>query len=151
MFVNINKQGSTVQNSTRKHTKHDEKVKLDKEAHQAASQNFFRYKARAWWKLRHSPWIISPLKNFWGAAKFVTVNTPQKFQECWFRLHYERVLWRTQKASYKVYCLLHCTCYYSKKPNMRCEMFFFSTGYSFMLLNNSKLPQEKFTETFLLR
>ena len=33
MFVNINKQGSTVQ---RKHTKREEKVKLDKEAHQDA-------------------------------------------------------------------------------------------------------------------
>ena len=38
--MNINKQGSTVQNSTRKHTKRDEKVKLDKEEHQDASQNF---------------------------------------------------------------------------------------------------------------
>ena len=36
VFVNINKQGSTVQ---RKHTKHEEKVKLDKEAHQDARQN----------------------------------------------------------------------------------------------------------------
>ena len=36
MFVNINKQGSTVQ---RKHTKREEKVKLDKEAHQDARQN----------------------------------------------------------------------------------------------------------------
>ena len=35
MFVNINKQGSTVQ---RKHTKREEKVKLDKEAHQDARQ-----------------------------------------------------------------------------------------------------------------
>ena len=34
MFVNINKKGSTVQNSTRKHTKCEEKVKLDNEAHQ---------------------------------------------------------------------------------------------------------------------
>ena len=25
------------------------------------------------------------------------VYTPQKFQECRFRLHYESVLWRTQK------------------------------------------------------
>ena len=39
MFVNINKQGSTVQNSTRKHTKREEKVKLDKEGHQDARQN----------------------------------------------------------------------------------------------------------------
>ena len=39
MFVNINKQGSTVQNSTRKHTAHEEKVKFDKEAHQFARQN----------------------------------------------------------------------------------------------------------------
>ena len=39
MFVNINKQGSTVQNSTRKHTKREEKVKLDKEAHQDERQN----------------------------------------------------------------------------------------------------------------
>ena len=36
MFVNINKKGSTVQ---RKHTKREEKVKLDKEAHQDARQN----------------------------------------------------------------------------------------------------------------
>ena len=36
VFVNINKQGSTVQ---RKHTKREEKVKLDKEAHQDARQN----------------------------------------------------------------------------------------------------------------
>ena len=36
MFVNINKQGSTVQ---RKHTKREEKVKLGKEAHQDARQN----------------------------------------------------------------------------------------------------------------
>ena len=39
MFVNINKQGSTVQNSTRKHTKCEEKVKVNKEAHQDARQN----------------------------------------------------------------------------------------------------------------
>ena len=41
MFVNINKQGSTVQNSTRKHTEREEKVKLDNEqneAHQDARQ-----------------------------------------------------------------------------------------------------------------
>ena len=36
MFVNINKQGSTVQISTKKHTKREQKVKLDKEAHQDA-------------------------------------------------------------------------------------------------------------------
>ena len=30
---------------------------------------------------------------FWG-AKFVTMNTPQKFQECRFRLHHESVLLR---------------------------------------------------------
>ena len=35
----MNKQGSTGQNSTRKHTKHEEKVKLEKEAHQDARQN----------------------------------------------------------------------------------------------------------------
>ena len=35
MFVNINKQGSTVQNSTRERTKREEKVKLDKEAGKA--------------------------------------------------------------------------------------------------------------------
>ena len=34
--MNINKQGSTVQNSTRKHAKQEEKFKLDKEAHQQA-------------------------------------------------------------------------------------------------------------------
>ena len=37
--MNINKQGSTVQNSTRKHTNREEKVKLDKEAQQDARQN----------------------------------------------------------------------------------------------------------------
>ena len=37
--MNINKQGSTVQNSTRKHTKSEEKVNLDKGAHQDARQN----------------------------------------------------------------------------------------------------------------
>ena len=36
MFVNINKQGSTVQ---RKHTEREVKVKLDKEAHKDARQN----------------------------------------------------------------------------------------------------------------
>ena len=36
--MNINKQGSKVQNSTRKHTKREEKVKLNKEAHQDAWQ-----------------------------------------------------------------------------------------------------------------
>ena len=36
--MNINKQGSTVKNSTRKHTKREEKLKLDKEAHQDARQ-----------------------------------------------------------------------------------------------------------------
>ena len=36
-------------------------------------------------------------EKFFGVAKFVTMNTPQKFQECRFRLHYESVLWRTQK------------------------------------------------------
>ena len=55
-----------------------------------------RNKARARWKLHHLSWIISPLKNFWGGGKFVTMNIPQKFQECRFRLHYESVLWRTQ-------------------------------------------------------
>ena len=40
---------------------------------------------------------FAPEKFFWG-AKFVTMNTPQKFQECRFRLHYESVLWRTQIA-----------------------------------------------------
>ena len=39
MFVNINRQGSTVQNSTGKHTKREEKVKLDKEAHKDAGQD----------------------------------------------------------------------------------------------------------------
>ena len=33
-----NEQESRVQNSTRKHTKHEEKVKLDREAHQDARQ-----------------------------------------------------------------------------------------------------------------
>ena len=31
-------------------------------------------------------------EKFFGEAKFVTMNTPQKFQECRFRLHYESVL-----------------------------------------------------------
>ena len=31
-------------------------------------------------------------EKFFGVAKFVTMNTPQKFQECRFRLHYESVL-----------------------------------------------------------
>ena len=39
MFLNINKQGSTVQNSARKPTKREEKVNLDKEEHQDARQN----------------------------------------------------------------------------------------------------------------
>ena len=56
VFLNINKQGSTVQNSTRKHTKREEKVKLDKEAHQDARQNVKLdscwNKTRARWKLR---------------------------------------------------------------------------------------------------
>ena len=51
MLVNISKQGSTGQNSTRKHTKHEENVKLDNEAHQEARQNVnltpARDKARA--------------------------------------------------------------------------------------------------------
>ena len=39
MFVDLqNEQESRVQNSTRKHTKHEEKVKLDREAHQDARQ-----------------------------------------------------------------------------------------------------------------
>ena len=36
MFVNIDKQGSKVK---RKHTKREEKVKLDKEAHKNTMQN----------------------------------------------------------------------------------------------------------------
>ena len=28
-------------------------------------------------------------EKFFGEAKFVTMNTPQKFQECRFRLHYD--------------------------------------------------------------
>ena len=39
MFVNINKQESTAENSSRKQTKREEKVKLDKEAHQDVRQN----------------------------------------------------------------------------------------------------------------
>ena len=31
-------------------------------------------------------------EKFFGGAKFVTMNIPQKFQECRFRLHYESVL-----------------------------------------------------------
>ena len=41
-------------------------------------------------------------ENFLGGAKFVTMNTPQKFQECRFRLHYESVLWRTQQLDYSL-------------------------------------------------
>ena len=41
-------------------------------------------------------------EKFFGGVKFVTMNTPQKFQECRFRLHYESVLWRTQKLSEKI-------------------------------------------------
>ena len=89
--MNINKQGSTVQNSTRKQTKREEKVNLDSEAHQDARQNPAKNKARARWKLNH----FAP-ENFlfWGGGggKFVAMNTPQKFQECRFRLHYESVL-----------------------------------------------------------
>ena len=36
-------------------------------------------------------YVIRPEK-FFGEAKFVTMNTPQKFQECQFRLYYEIVL-----------------------------------------------------------
>ena len=95
MFVNINKQGSTVKNSTRKHTKREEKVKLNNEAHQDARQKNStpaRIKAHAQWKLRHSRLNNFAPENFLGGAKFVTMNTPQKFQECRFRLHYESVL-----------------------------------------------------------
>ena len=39
------------------------------------------------------PLSITKIKIFFlGGAKFVTMNTPQKFQECRFRLHYESVL-----------------------------------------------------------
>ena len=40
-------------------------------------------------------------ENFFGEAKFVTMNTPQKFQECRFRLHYESVLWRNAIKLFK--------------------------------------------------
>ena len=93
MFVNINKQGSTVQ---RKHTEPEEKVKLDKEAHQDARQNV---KLDSRWEQSTCSMEITSfaLNNFaleklFGVAKFVTMNTPQKSQECRFRLHYESVL-----------------------------------------------------------
>ena len=36
---------------------------------------------------------FAPEKFFGGGGdKFVTMNTPQKFQVCRFRLHYENVL-----------------------------------------------------------
>ena len=31
-------------------------------------------------------------EKFFGVAKFVTMDTPQKFQECRFQLYYESVL-----------------------------------------------------------
>ena len=78
MFVNINKQGSTVQNSTRKHTKREEKVKLDKEAQQDARQNM---KLNSCWEQStYSMEITSfalnnfgPEKCLWG-AKLVSMN-----------------------------------------------------------------------------
>ena len=71
MFVNINKQGSTVKNSTRKHTKRKEKVKLDNEAHQDARQKNStpaRIKAHAQWKLRHSRLNNFAPENFFGGG-----------------------------------------------------------------------------------
>ena len=93
MFVNINKQGSTVQ---RKHTKCEEKVKLDKGAHQDARQNVKLDSSLE--QSKCSMEITSFALNnfapeeFFGGAKFVTMNTPQKFHECRYRLHYESVL-----------------------------------------------------------
>ena len=75
--MNINKQGSTVQ---RKHTKREEKVKLDKEAHQDARQNV-KLLLGTKHVTRDTLNNFAP-ENFWGGAKFVTMNTPQKFQEC---------------------------------------------------------------------
>ena len=78
MFVNINKQGSTVQNSTRKYTKHEDKVKLDKEAHQDARQIV---KLDSCWEQRTCSMEITTfaLNNFapgkfFGVAKLVSMN-----------------------------------------------------------------------------
>ena len=54
--MNINKRRHTPEKA---HSKHEEMVKLDKEAHQdtrkAKRETPVRNKARARWKLRHSP------------------------------------------------------------------------------------------------
>ena len=69
--MNINKQGNTVQNLTRKHTKSEEKVKLDNEAHQDETQD---KKTRLLLGTKHvldgnyviRPEWFRPWKMFWG-------------------------------------------------------------------------------------
>ena len=39
-------------------------------------------------------------ENFFGEAKFVAMNTPQKFQECRFRLHCEAFSFVERKNGY---------------------------------------------------
>ena len=49
-----------------------------------------RYKARAWWKLRHSPWIISPLKNFFWGGQICNDEYPSKVP----RMSISTALWK---------------------------------------------------------
>ena len=100
MIVNKkNKQGSRVQNSTRKYTKREEKVKLNKEAHQDARQietellvetkhmaTSFRRQRRESLRTRLSTWPMKitsfSLNNFapeefFGGAKSVSMNGPK--------------------------------------------------------------------------
>ena len=74
-----------MQNSTRKHTKREEKVKPDKEAYQNARQNvkprlLLETKHVVDEILRHSPWIFSPLKIFHGGQ--IGVDERTKILDC---------------------------------------------------------------------
>ena len=81
MFVNINKHGSTVQNSARKHTKREEKVKLDKEAHQDARQNV---KEQSTCSLETTSFALNnfALKNVFGGAKSHLKNSKNVDFDC---------------------------------------------------------------------
>ena len=67
-------------NSTREHTKTQGKT---------WNSAPVRNKARARWKLRHSPWMISPLKIFWG-GQICNDEYPSKIP----RMSISTVLWK---------------------------------------------------------
>ena len=121
MFVNINKQGSTVQNSTRKHTKtRREGQTRQRSTPRRKAKRETRLKARARWKLRHWLWIISPLNNFffWGGGGGQICNdeyTSKKSKNVDFDCIMKAFFWRTQQLNCwdSFYCFLTLITYSS--------------------------------------